>query len=619
MKKLTSTWIIFLAALAVVIGALVWVSSRVIASAREEQREERVRLALWRMDSTLASLVLAESARPYFEYDTFFSAAHPFLTGTGRVPQGDQLTPSPLLTLDQPVIALHLQVRGADDLTSPQVPTGVARDRALKSGLNSYLLSDRERRLEEVREVLRGEDFAARLATASENAIATLSKGKSPELSEQAGDDVAELSVQQQQVASISPLQNGKNTDEFVQRFNLRNSIVDSNQRALPRQTIGCDLIAKETIDVNVGGMQPLWLNDHLFLARRVAVYERSFVQACWFDWEKLERSLLDQVSDLLPNARLTPAVMRSSSGDVDAARRLAVVPAAVVANTVDVPLAECLTTVGGPLALAWGCVLVFAVAVALLLRSAVSLSERRGAFVSAVTHELRTPLTTFRMYSEMLAEDMVADDSARQRYLQTLNREAGRLGHMVENVLAYARLENRDVTSDAEVISVECVLERAGARLRDRAQQGGFELTIDASGVGTPAEARLRVNVSVVEQILLNLIDNACKYARPRARDEAQRIQLAVSATTAHVSFRVRDFGPGVAADVAKRLFQPFSKSARQAAVSAPGIGLGLALSRRLARSMGGDLDTVDVGSGESGACFELRVPRLPAADGSR
>ena len=70
------------------------------------------------------------------------------------------------------------------------------------------------------------------------------------------------------------------------------------------------------------------------------------------------------------------------------------------------------------------------------------SLSERRGAFVSAVTHELRTPLTTLRMYTEMLADGMVPDEPRRRSYLQTLRAEADRLGHLVENVLAYSRLE---------------------------------------------------------------------------------------------------------------------------------------------------------------------------------
>lgn len=92
-------------------------------------------------------------------------------------------------------------------------------------------------------------------------------------------------------------------------------------------------------------------------------------------------------------------------------------------------------------LLIAWACVLLGAAAVVLLLRGAVTLSERRGAFVSAVTHELRTPLTTFRLYAEMLAEGMVADENKRAGYFSRLREQADRLSHLVENVLAYARL----------------------------------------------------------------------------------------------------------------------------------------------------------------------------------
>ena len=73
------------------------------------------------------------------------------------------------------------------------------------------------------------------------------------------------------------------------------------------------------------------------------------------------------------------------------------------------------------------------------------------------------------------------------------------------------------------------------------------------------------------------------------------------------HALIQVRDHGPGIPAAEARRLFRPFSRSAQQAAGSAPGVGLGLALSRRLARAMGGDL-RIDLGV-RDGAGFELRL----------
>jgi signal transduction histidine kinase len=107
------------------------------------------------------------------------------------------------------------------------------------------------------------------------------------------------------------------------------------------------------------------------------------------------------------------------------------------------------------------------------------------------------------------------------------------------------------------------------------------------------------------VEQVIVNLVDNACKYARP---SDPATIEVAVSGDGACARVRVRDHGPGLSETARRRLFRPFSKSDREAADSAPGLGLGLALCRDLARAQGGDL-TLDEGVG-GGAAFVLTLP---------
>jgi signal transduction histidine kinase len=107
------------------------------------------------------------------------------------------------------------------------------------------------------------------------------------------------------------------------------------------------------------------------------------------------------------------------------------------------------------------------------------------------------------------------------------------------------------------------------------------------------------------VEQILFKLVDNACKYA---ANATDRRLHLSAAADERRIWIRLRDHGGGVSPALQRRLFQAFRKSARDAAHSAPGVGLGLALSKRLARDMHGDLQyepAVD------GACFVLSLPR--------
>ena len=175
----------------------------------------------------------------------------------------------------------------------------------------------------------------------------------------------------------------------------------------------------------------------------------------------------------------------------------------------------------------AWASALAGVVALALLLRGTLRLSERRGAFVSAVTHELRTPLTTFRMYSEMLAEGMVSDETSRKRYLETLRSEADRLGHLVENVLSYARLERGRGAKAKEKVALTPLLERATSRVADRATQSGKTLSLEIDK-GIKSDL-VNTDPGAVEQIVMNLIDFGMNV---QAAGDAPRVMHSGSAT---------------------------------------------------------------------------------------
>jgi signal transduction histidine kinase len=207
-------------------------------------------------------------------------------------------------------------------------------------------------------------------------------------------------------------------------------------------------------------------------------------------------------------------------------------------------------------------------------------------------------------MYTEMLEGGMVSDASQRQNYLSTLRAEADRLGHLVENVLAYSRLERNRAGYQVTTVKLGDVLGRAVERLSERARHAGMELV--ASVPADVGAATVRTNALALEQILFNLVDNACKYAGAAAD---KRVELTAAAEGRVVAIRVRDHGPGIPPAQAARLFRPFSKTAQEAANTAPGLGLGLALSRRLAQSMGGDL-SLDQADG-SGAKFVVALPR--------
>jgi signal transduction histidine kinase len=125
------------------------------------------------------------------------------------------------------------------------------------------------------------------------------------------------------------------------------------------------------------------------------------------------------------------------------------------------------------------------------------------------------------------------------------------------------------------------------------------MELHVESS-----TDSRVETDPELVGQILFNLVDNGCKYARSA---QTPGITIAVRSTARQVEIEVRDDGPGIDPDEAARLFEPFHRAGREA-TNIPGIGLGLSLSRELARSLGGDL--LYAASPGGGSVFTLTLP---------
>ena len=140
-------------------------------------------------------------------------------------------------------------------------------------------------------------------------------------------------------------------------------------------------------------------------------------------------------------------------------------------------------------------------------------------------------------------------------------------------------------------------------SRLTDRARQVEIQLVADFSA--DVEDAVMSTDPAAVEQILFNLVDNACKYAQSVA-DATIEVNWLTRDT--HVEVRVTDRGPGIPPDKVRHLFRPFSKSVHDPANTAPGVGLGLALCRQLAQALGGQLRYESPGG--QGATFVLTVP---------
>jgi signal transduction histidine kinase len=600
-------WLAFALGAAVVLGAIGWASwtavhlDRAKADAlRKGALEENVRLALWRMDSSLSSLVAQENGRPYFLYTPFYPAERAYTRMFAELQSSEVLIPSPLLTFESPDVRLHFQISPDGGFCSPQVPTANMRDLAEVKFSKSERIEAAAALLSQLRKRVKFADLAARLpqgALRSSLAAARLPPSPRPQVQSDEQEEPAaqQLATRYQSSSQTRISQNEQRVRQDAQVM-LNTQAVD-NPNWFQTETI------------NEGFLQPLWLDGELILARRVHADGKTWFQGCWLDWPRIQTNLLATVRDLLPDARLEPVAAPLAADDT---HLLTALPVRLLPGALTPGRTNGVTPVQLSLIVAWLALLAAAVVVALVLWQALALSERRGAFVSAVTHELRTPLTTFRLYTELLAEGDRVPAEKRRAYVETLRREADRLGHLVENVLSYARLERKRTGGRLQDIALAALLDRTRARLADRAAQAGMTLEVDTSpspggrGQGEGDGALIRVDPEAAEQILFNLVDNACKYAAA-AQDKTIRIAASIDGDGPRAQISVRDFGPGLRDS--RRLFQPFSRAAQEAAGNAPGVGLGLALSRRLARAMGGDL-TWDH-SVADGARFVLTLPR--------
>lgn len=582
MKRPWHVWSFFLVGLLLVLLTMGWFTAKVLeldterqAMRRNAQVEERVRLSMWRMDSYLAPVIGTESARPYFVYNSFYPAGRAYTRMFAQLQPGEVLFPSPILRVPGRWSLLHFQLAPDGRMTSPQIPEGNMLDLAESGYLKQEEIAIARDRLGLLQKL------ASRQALEAHLPEGELSTGTG------LASSSASLPGNQVSVGNEAMLDND---------WNARNVAF---QQASSVSTLSNDLSGARQ-QVRGGLMKPFWLGDQLVLARQVQVGNDRWIQGVWLDWPTIQADLVAHVADLLPEAALVAGPVPTR---LTPQTQLASLPAHLLAGPVPVANGGGFTPLQVSLLLAWISVVLAAATAGAALFSAVSLSERRASFVSAVTHELRTPLTTFRMYTEMLDSGMVDQPDKLKQYFSTLHLEAERLGHVVENVLSYARLERNRYGAVLEPMEVGALLDRVQDRLAARAHQSGARWSVQ---LGEGAQSRVvRVDLAAVERILFNLVDNACKYG---CQEPESPVMLDVKVDDRGVDFRVCDRGPGIPPNQVRRLFQPFEKAPENPSRASEGIGLGLALSRKLAGKMGGDLLALD--TVERGACFILRLP---------
>lgn len=217
-----------------------------------------------------------------------------------------------------------------------------------------------------------------------------------------------------------------------------------------------------------------------------------------------------------------------------------------------------------------------------------------RNTLLSSVSHDLRTPLAAVTGAATTLIEDEAElDHPARQELIKTIIEEAEHLNHIIRNVLNMTRLESGEVTLKKEWQSFEEIAGAALNRMAEKLKDRPVDIDIPADLPLVPFDPLL------IEQVLINLLDNAIKYT-----PEGTPVELSASVEEGNIVVELADRGPGIPSGEEEKIFEKFVRGA----AAGGGIGLGLTICHAIISAHGGHIRAKNRPGG--GAAFSFMLP---------
>ncbi|OSP56207.1 two-component sensor histidine kinase [Pseudoruegeria sp. SK021] len=233
---------------------------------------------------------------------------------------------------------------------------------------------------------------------------------------------------------------------------------------------------------------------------------------------------------------------------------------------------------------------------------------QMRRDFVANVSHELRTPLTAILGFIETLRGPARNDVEARDRFLETMEREAERMNRLVDDLLSLSRVETEERVRPTQLQDLQDLVQAVCHSLRPLAESAGVEVVINAPL--PEAQKRVQGDADQLMQVFTNLIENAIKYGSSGGRIEIDIVLVPRDPIMRAPGLQVdvRDFGAGIDSIHLHRLTERFYRADNHRSRDLGGTGLGLAIVKHIANRHRGRLKIAsDLGKG---SCFSIVLP---------
>ena len=232
-------------------------------------------------------------------------------------------------------------------------------------------------------------------------------------------------------------------------------------------------------------------------------------------------------------------------------------------------------------------------------VRDELNLSKMKSYFMSTVSHEFKSPLTSIRQMAEMLVQGRVPSTERQHKYHTTILQQSERLSHLIDNILDFSKMEEGQKIFHFEKADITPVVENIAESFKEQTAMQGFNISLSL----TAPVPDVVFDREAMEQVLHNLLDNACKYS-----GDSRDIEIQVLTKGINVIITVEDHGIGIRKEDLDKIFSRFYRAGEELTQTAKGSGIGLTIVRQIVKAHNGTID-VESEPGK-GSIFRIRLP---------